>query len=286
MSKELWRDYWQLMRFDKPVGIALLWYPVSWALWLGAQGTPPIQLLIIFFIGTVVMRAAGCVINDIADRDFDRFVERTTTRPLTSGRLSLYQAILCLTVLLVFALILLCLLPYACIPWAMLAVVITGIYPFCKRFFATPQLILGIAFSMAIPMVYAALGQPIMPTGVLLVMLNIAWVVAYDTEYAMVDRADDLKIGIQSTAVFFASRDRLMIMCLMFITQGIWLIVALLYHMNLFFYTFLILSTINLFYQFYLIKDRTPTLCFQAFLQNTVYGLLLWLGLILHYFFK
>ncbi len=284
MSKKLWRNYWQLMRFDKPVGIALLWYPVAWALWLGAKGTPPIRILIIFFIGTVVMRAAGCVINDIADRDFDKFVERTTSRPLTSGRLNLYQAILCLIVLLFFALILLCLLPRECIPWALLAVVITGIYPFCKRFFATPQLILGLAFSMAIPMVYAALQQPIMPVGVLLIILNISWVVAYDTEYAMVDRADDLKIGIQSTAIFFASRDRLMIMGLLSITQGLWLVIALLNHMNLYFYTFLILSTANLFYQFYLIKDRSPTLCFQAFLQNTIYGLLLWLGLILRFF--
>lgn len=276
----MWRSYWQLMRFDKPIGIALLWYPVAWALWLGAAGRPSVSLLMIFFLGTVVMRAAGCVINDIADRNIDKHIKRTEQRPLTSGRLRTHQAIVCLFVLLCMAFGLLCTLPWSCFPWAFLAMAITLLYPYCKRFFATPQLVLGLAFSTAIPMVYAAMEQPMGANGWILLLLNIVWVIAYDTEYAMVDRADDLKIGVQSTAVFFASWDRLVIGGLLMIAQSLWIIIALKNQFSGMFYVFFIAATCNIFYQYYLIMNRNESNCFQAFLQNAVYGMLLWLGLI------
>lgn len=283
MSNWKSRYYWQLMRFDKPIGIALLWYPVAWALWLSTKGQVPLSLLLVFFAGTVVMRAAGCVVNDIADRDIDKHVQRTKDRPLTSGRLRVKQALICLFGLLGIALGLLWFLPAACLPWAVFALITTIFYPLCKRFFATPQLILGIAFSLAIPMVYAAVSQGLYPIGLLLLVLNLLWVFFYDTQYAMVDRRDDTHLGVFSSALFLGHWD-FMVLCILFLTiQLLWLGIAYESGLSLVFYLFWMAANVNLCYQLYLIKDRYPPLCFRAFLQNAVYGLLMWLALIFSY---
>ncbi|TAL61908.1 MAG: 4-hydroxybenzoate octaprenyltransferase, partial [Legionella sp.] len=155
-----WNAYWRLMRFDKPVGTLLLWFPTAWALWFANKGMPSLRLLFLFFMGTVFMRAAGCVMNDIADRNVDKHVMRTQNRPLTSGEIHLFEAIAVLFCLLCAALMVLMLLPSQCFFWAILALAITFVYPFCKRFINAPQMVLGLAFSMGIPMAYVASGVP------------------------------------------------------------------------------------------------------------------------------
>ncbi|MCC5791046.1 MAG: 4-hydroxybenzoate octaprenyltransferase [Legionellaceae bacterium] len=283
MFARKWARYWQLMRFDKPIGILLLWYPVAWALWLAAEGHPPLDLLFIFLLGTIVMRAAGCVINDIADRHIDRRVQRTRNRPLTTGELGVLQALFCFVFLLVLALLLLLTLPPACIKWAVAAVGITILYPFSKRFLSAPQLILGLAFSMAIPMVYTALSVPLSWNTWTLVLINLTWVVAYDTEYAMVDRQDDRHIGVRSTAILFGKADRAVIALLFFSGQMMWLVLAFWNAFSLFFYGFWVLANFVLVWQLILIYHRQPEDCFRAFLWNGWYGLSMWLALLVHY---
>lgn len=273
--------YLRLMRFNKPAGIMLLWAPTAWALWLGAEGTPPLTLLFYFLSGTVIMRAAGCVMNDIADRHIDLHVQRTRERPLTSGQLTLNQAVGCLLVLLCLAFMILLQLPYACFYYALLALGLTGVYPFCKRVIACPQLVLGLAFSMGIPMAFAALHRP--PDGImaLLFLINFAWIVAYDTQYAMVDRKDDLRIGVKSTAILFAQWDTWIIAMLQVFLQCLWLSLAMVSAMPAAFYGCWLIGAGLLWYQQWLIADRQEAACFQAFQVNSLYGLVLWLGLIL-----
>ena len=195
----------RLMRFDKPVGTLLLWFPVAWALWISSHGHPKPFLVWYFFLGTVVMRAAGCVMNDLADRHIDKHVKRTQFRPITAGDIGFFEAILLLVALLLLAFWVLIHLPISCFFIAILALLTTLAYPFGKRFLQAPQLILSIAFSIAIPMVYVAQAHRLDAGFVWLFALNVAWVVAYDTMYAMADKADDLTIGIHSTAIFLVS---------------------------------------------------------------------------------
>ncbi|MDP3704637.1 MAG: 4-hydroxybenzoate octaprenyltransferase [Legionellaceae bacterium] len=273
--------YYRLMRFHKPTGMVLLWVPTAWALWLANQGMPAWSLLIYFLLGTVCMRAAGCVINDIADRHIDIHVERTHLRPLTAGELGLVEALILLIVLLFIALIIVAQLPVLCFYEALFALLATLIYPFCKRFFQAPQLVLGITFSMGIPMAYAASGvSPNVVMG-LLFFLNCAWIVAYDTMYAMVDRDDDLQIGVKSTAVLFASYDRVIIAMLQVLLHGTWLMLGLMLHASVWFYVFWLVALCLIGYQQQLIGLRTHADYFRAFLTNGWYGVIMWVGLIL-----
>ncbi|KTD17077.1 4-hydroxybenzoate octaprenyltransferase [Legionella jordanis] len=275
-----WRAYLSLMRFDKPIGILLLWWPTAWALWLANAGQPSKTLVGLFFLGTTLMRAAGCVMNDIADRNIDRHVQRTKNRPLTSGQLSLQEALAILFVLLLGSLVVLTQLPKECFYYALIAVFITILYPFCKRFLQSPQLVLSIAFSMGIPMVYAASNQSLDKTMWLLMLINALWIIAYDTEYAMVDREDDLKIGVKSTAILFASYDRLVIGLLQVLFHLLWLPLALDLASG-FFWCCWLLASFNLLLQQKLLANRKSQDCFKAFLSNNYYGLLMWSGIVL-----
>lgn len=267
------------MRFHRPAGIALLWLPTAWALWIANHGAPKISLIIYFLLGTIFMRAAGCVVNDIADRHIDKHVSRTQTRPLTTGEISLTNALINLFLLFIAALWVLIQLPVTCFYYAIPALLLTVFYPFCKRFFQAPQLILGLAFSMGIPMAYAAsLASPDISMLVLF-LLNFAWIVAYDTMYAMADRADDVLIGVKSTAILFAQHDCFITMLLQIFFHSLWLILALTKHYSLWFYGVWIIAAGVLVYQQQLLRNRNPSDCLRAFSFSSLYGLLMWLAL-------
>ncbi|WP_298624210.1 4-hydroxybenzoate octaprenyltransferase [uncultured Legionella sp.] len=273
-----WGAYWRLTRLNKPVGILLLWYPTAWALWIANQGMPSLKLLFLFFIGTVLMRSAGCVINDIADRKIDKHVARTKLRPLTSNEICLTEACIILGVLLFCSLMVLINLPWACFYPALISVFITFLYPYCKRFINAPQVVLGLAFSMGIPMAYIASSVPLNGDSILLFILNFAWIVAYDTMYAMTDKADDLLIGVKSTAIYFASYDKFIIGFLLLSMHALWLFWAVVNELHFGFYLLWVLASGVLFYQQRLIANRVPQECFKAFLVSTYYGALMWLA--------
>ena len=275
-----WNAYWRLMRFDKPVGILLLWFPTAWALWLANKGTPPLKLLILFLSGTVLMRAAGCVMNDIADRNIDKHVARTQSRPLTAGEVGLSEAFCLLGSILFVALLILLVLPWDCFYLGCIALFISFLYPFCKRFLSAPQLILGLAFSMGIPMAYVASHVPLNSECGLLFLINFAWIVAYDTMYAMTDKADDLRIGVNSTAIYFGQYDRVIIGVLQCIFHGLWLYWALKNHVNELFYLFWLFATLILLCQQKMIQKRVPEYCFRAFIYSVYYGALMWVSVV------
>jgi 4-hydroxybenzoate polyprenyltransferase len=275
-----WDAYWRLMRFNKPVGILLLWWPTAWALWLANNGLPNLQVLCLFLLGTIIMRAAGCVTNDIADRHIDRHVDRTKLRPLTSGEVSLTEAFLLLFLLLVVALVIVIQLPKECFYLSLIALVITFLYPLCKRFIQAPQLVLGLAFSMGIPMAYSASGAPLDGQFWGLFLINFIWIVAYDTMYAMTDKVDDLKIGVKSTAIYFGSYDRLMISMLLLIMHCLWLSLAMFYEYSVSFYVFWLIGAGILGYQSMLVYTRQPQECFKAFMMSVYYGMVMWVGLL------
>jgi 4-hydroxybenzoate polyprenyltransferase len=267
------------MRFHKPTGILLLWLPTAWALWIANKGSPPFSLLLLFFLGTVVMRAAGCIINDIADRQIDGHVKRTQRRPLVTGEVSLVAALGLLLALLACALIILIQLPRVCFYYALVAIFITVLYPFCKRFIKGPQLVLGLAFSMGIPMVFAASHQLFPKTMVYLLLINFLWIIAYDTQYAMVDRDDDLRIGVQSTAILFANYDRLIIGILQILFHVLWIPLAFELDRSLLYFAGWFIAALILIGQQRLIARRERNGCMQAFASNSWYGLVMWLAI-------
>lgn len=274
--------YLRLMRLDKPIGILLLWFPAAFALWVANHGMPSWDLVFYFLLGTVVMRSAGCVVNDLADRHVDKHVHRTAQRPLTTGEVGLPGAMIFLGLLLFLAFIIVIQLPIECFYYALIGLFVTVLYPFCKRFIQAPQLVLSVAFSVSIPMAYTASGVGLNSDTWLLLALNVLWVVAYDTMYAMVDREDDLKLGVKSTAVLFGAYDRLIIGGLHVILHILWLPIA--YHqpdLNPFFYLGWVAGALVLIYQQYLIISRDPKLCFDAFQWSAVYGFVMWLTVFL-----
>ena len=268
--------YYRLMRLDKPVGTLLLLAPTAWALWLANVGMPSFRLMIYFLLGTLLMRSAGCIVNDIADRSYDKHVQRTKMRPLTTGEVGLFEAIILICILLSGALLIVIQLPILCFFYAILSLGITGFYPLCKRFLNAPQLVLGVAFSMGIPMAYAASEQPFNTTAALLFLLNFAWIISYDTMYAMADKEDDLRIGIKSTAIYFGSYDRFIILLLQLFFHGIWLFLAYQLQFSALFYACWMVGLLILAYQQKLLHDRNAIACFKAFSTNIGYGLLMW----------
>lgn len=280
MPRAKWSAYWQLMRFDKPIGTALLWYPVAWSLWLASKAWPLLYYLVLFFLGTVIMRAAGCVINDIADRQLDAHVARTEQRPLATGQLTLQNALVCFFVLILLALLILIQLPPACFLIALLAVLLTAVYPFTKRWFDMPQLVLGLAFTSSIPMVFVAVNGQITVVTILLIVLNICWVIAYDTAYAMVDRNDDLLMQMHSSAILFGRSDRFAIATLQLITHSLWIPIAYISQLHTQFFIFWLLAGGLFIYQQKLIRERKRQDCFTAFINNHWYGLVMWLAII------
>lgn len=274
-------NYAYLMRLDKPIGSLLLLYPTLWALWLSSLGKPPISLVVIFSIGVILMRSAGCVINDLADRDIDGHVNRTQNRPLVTKVVSVNEAIALFVSLMSLSALLLVFLNALSFFLAFLGGLIATIYPFCKRFFKVPQLVLGFAFSWGCPMAFAASLDALPIECWILMGLSFCWIVAYDTMYAMADKDDDLKIGIYSSAIYFQRADRLVIKCLHLLMAALWLLLAYRMAFTVGFYLAYAGGLVNCLYQHHLIKDREPDLCFKAFLNNQWYGLLMSLAVLL-----
>ena len=277
--------YSKLMRFDKPIGIFLLLWPTLWPLWLVNKGVPELKMFLIFVLGVVVMRSAGCVINDIVDKDIDPSVERTKARPLASQSVSMGEAYLLLLVLLSIALTLVLQLNLSSFFWALGGLLVTVIYPFCKRFFSAPQLILGFAFSWSIPMVYVANNLALNAEAYLLWLSVGLWIVTYDTFYALVDKEDDLKIGINSTAILFGERVGFITVLLQLSVVLLWVLVGLLYELSFIYFSSLIFAACFFVRQQLLIRSRIPGQCLKAFLENNYVGLVVFLGVFLDLLF-
>jgi 4-hydroxybenzoate polyprenyltransferase len=278
-----WQAYCHLMRIDKPIGTLLLLWPTLWALWLAGGGVPSPSVLLVFVLGVFLMRAAGCVVNDYADRAFDGHVKRTAGRPMPSGRVSEKEAkILFVSLVLVsFALVLT--LNAMTIWLSLAALALAWVYPFMKRVTNLPQVVLGAAFGWSIPMAYAAVSESLPLSCWLLFLANICWTVAYDTLYAMVDRDDDLKIGIKSTAVLFGRHDKLIVGLLQFATLLLMLWVGYLVQLGGAFYWSLLLAGALFIHQQKQVAGRERDACFRAFLNNNYVGLVLFIGIALSY---
>ncbi|PKO33818.1 MAG: 4-hydroxybenzoate octaprenyltransferase [Betaproteobacteria bacterium HGW-Betaproteobacteria-7] len=276
--------YEKLMRLDKPIGILLLLWPTLWALWLSANGRPEWAVLVVFMLGTVLMRSAGCVINDYADRDFDRHVERTRERPLTAGRVSTKEALTLFVALCLLAFALVLALGRPLVIWLSLpALFLAASYPFTKRFFAIPQAYLGIAFGFGIPMAYAAHLGSVPAEAWWLLLANVFWAVAYDTEYAMVDREDDLKIGIKTSAITFGRFDVAAVMLCYAATLMLLAWVGSRYALGWPFYIGLAVAAVIMGVHYTWIRDRQRMPCFKAFLHNNWVGVAIFAGIVVDY---
>ena len=276
-------QYAYLMRLHKPIGILLLLWPTLWALWIASEGSPDPLVLGVFVAGVVLMRSAGCVINDYADRNIDPLIPRTKDRPIATGKVTPREALVLFVMLCVTAFMLVLLMNPFTIMLSLVAVLLAGVYPFTKRITQLPQFVLGTAFGWAVPMAFAAQTATLPPVTWTLFAATVLWAVVYDTMYAMVDREDDLKIGVKSTAILFGEKDRIIIAVLQAIviallwfagqqmSLGIW------YKLGLF-------AASGLFvYQQLLIKHKQPSKCFQGFLNNNWFGMVVFIGIALDY---
>ncbi len=278
-------DYVRLMRLDRPIGIWLLLWPTLWALWIGGRGKPSALVFIIFVAGTVLMRSAGCTINDYADRSFDPHVARTRDRPLAAGRISTLEALLLFGLLSLSALLLALQLNRFTLLLAVGGAFLAVSYPFIKRFLSVPQLYLGVTFGWGIPMAFAAQLERVPRVAWLLLVANVLWVTVYDTMYAMVDRADDVKIGVRSTAILFGDSDRHIIAVLQVMTLLSLYLVGGMIHMGYWYYSGLAAGGLFFLYQLWLIRAREPENCFRAFLNNNYFGMAVFIGILLQYQF-
>lgn len=274
-----------LMRWDRPIGILLLLWPTYWSLWLAAKGIPTTQNLIIFTLGCVLMRSAGCVINDYADRKIDGKVKRTQQRPLATGAISPEEALLLFVILCLFAFALVLNTNTLTLQLSVGGVLLAAIYPFTKRVTHMPQVVLGAAFAWSIPMAFAAQTDELKTPIWLLYLAVVLWAVIYDTFYAMVDRDDDLKIGVKSTAILFGDADRAITALL----QGLFILTMILagrkFELSGYYYGSLCAAALLFAYQQWLIKDRQREKCFQAFLNNNYVGLVIFIGIAADYYF-
>ncbi|MGV8990294.1 MAG: 4-hydroxybenzoate octaprenyltransferase [Thiobacillus sp.] len=275
--------YEKLMRLDKPVGILLLLWPTLWGQWLASNGHPNWMILWIFIMGVVLMRSAGCVINDYADRNIDPLVARTRNRPLAAGKVSTKEALLLAAGLSLLAFLLILPLNTLVLGLSVIALFLAASYPFTKRFFAIPQAYLGIAFGFGIPMSYAALLGEVPIEAWFLLAANTFWAIAYDTQYAMVDREDDLKIGIKTSAITFGRFDLVAIAVCYGLTLALLAWVGFQRNMGIAFYGGLITAAAIAVYHMSLIRSRDPKLCFRAFLHNTWFGGAIFVGIALNY---
>ena len=269
----------RLMRFDRPIGIALLLWPTWWGLWLAAGGVPSVRNLLIFTLGVVVMRAAGCVINDYADRDIDPQVERTRGRPIAAGEIRPGHALLLFFALLALALLLVLMTNRLTVLMAVAGALLAGSYPFFKRFTHFPQLALGTAFAWAIPMAFAAEAGEIPALAWWVFSANLIWTVIYDTQYAMADREDDLKAGVKSTAIAFGRFDLPVLAMLMGLMTALLVIIGMRYLPHPAWFTAVALTLLHFQYQLWQIRSRDPQACFRAFLSNHWVGLFLFAGI-------
>lgn len=283
----IWRKrldaYWRLLRGDRPVGTLLLLWPTWWALWLAAEGLPSWKLLFIFSAGVWLTRSAGCVINDYADRDFDGRVQRTRDRPLATGAVSSLEAIALFVGLCFLSFILVLFTNWLTIKLAFAGLALAISYPFMKRYTHLPQVVLGAAFGWAIPMAFAAQSGEVPLATWLVFTAALLWTVCYDTFYAMVDREDDLKIGVKSTAVLFGELDRVMTGSLQVLTLLTLLLVGKRFELSWVYYVSVAVAAGLFAYQQYLIRDRERNACFAAFLNNNWVGIVIFIGIVGHY---
>ena len=276
-------QYSRLMRLDRPIGIFLLMWPMLWALWIASEGSPNPLVLLVFASGVVLMRSAGCGINDSADRNYDPHVERTRDRPIAAGRVSPGEALTLFAVLCLTAFGLVLLMNQLTIMLSFVGVVLAALYPFMKRFTHLPQVFLGAAFGWAVPMVFAAQTGGVPKVAWLLFVATVLWATAYDTMYGMVDREDDLKIGVKSTAILFGEADRAIIATIQLLLLAALLMVGQTVSLGGYYYFGLLLASRLALYQQYLIRERQPKACLQAFLNNNWFGAAVFTGLVLDY---
>lgn len=277
------QPYWQLTRMNRPIGILLLLWPTLTALWIAAGGLPDIKIVLIFIAGVVLMRAAGCAINDYADRHIDGQVWRTENRPLATGALTARQAVLTFVTLALVAFILVLQLNSFTIALSLIAVLLAAIYPFMKRFTYLPQLVLGMAFGWAIPMAFAAQTNALPAIVWWLFVANIVWTTMYDTFYAMADREDDLQAGVKSTAILFGKNDLLIQALLQLGFLLIMILIGLQLQLSMVFYFGLLIAGMLFMYQLRLSKHRERKACLQAFLNNNWVGAVVFFSIVLHY---
>ncbi len=283
MSAVKAKAYWQLMRMNRPIGSLLLMWPTIWALILSAQGLPDAKVLIVFVAGVFMMRSAGCVINDFADRKVDGHVKRTAERPLPSGAVTAKEAVVLFLVLSIASFLLVLTMNPLTIKLSFAGIVLAFIYPFMKRFTHLPQLFLGLAFSWSIPMAWAAQANDLPVVVWFVFVINVLWTIAYDTQYAMVDRDDDLQIGIKSTAILFGRYDKMIIGVLQLITIAMLIALGYYYQLSTSYYWGLLVAGGLFVYQQHLIRHRERQPCFQAFLNNNYVGMVIAIGLLVSY---
>jgi 4-hydroxybenzoate polyprenyltransferase len=275
--------YERLMRLDKPIGILLLLWPTLWALCIAGNGHPPWQTVLIFVMGTILMRSAGCVMNDVADRNYDGLVERTQLRPLATREVTVKEAVILALILSLTAFVFVLFLNRLTILLSFAALFLAATYPLTKRFLAIPQAYLGIAFGFGIPMAFAAVTGHIPVESWLMLLANVFWAIAYDTEYAMVDRDDDLKIGIRSSAIFFGRFEITAIMLCYALTLAILLYIGMRLNLAWPYHLGLALAALIAMYHYFLIRGRERKACFRAFLHNNWLGATIFAGLLAGY---
>jgi len=273
--------YFRLMRLDKPIGIYLLLWPALWALFLAADGWPRLDLIIIFVLGVTIMRSAGCVINDYADRKIDKLIERTQHRPITSGEITAKSALILFFILMLIAFGLVLMTNSLTIQLAFIAAGLAILYPFTKRWTHLPQFVLGLAFAMSVPMAFAATNGSVSDGAWWVFVATVIWTVIYDTMYAMADREEDLKIGVRSTAVLFAKFDKLLIGMLQICLFLLLLKISEIFNLAIYYDISLILTAFLMIFHQKMIKNREKTACFQAFLHNNFIGMVIFIGIAL-----
>jgi 4-hydroxybenzoate polyprenyltransferase len=274
---------WRLMRFDRPIGILLLLWPTLWALWVAGDGAPSLRNVLIFCTGVVLMRAAGCIMNDVADRKYDPHVERTRLRPLAAGELTVRQALITFAVLMLLAFGLVLLTNALTIKLAFAGAALAASYPFFKRWTHFPQVVLGLAFGWGIPMAFAAENGQIATVAWLILLINVIWSVIYDTLYAMVDRDDDISVGLKSTAILFGDYDLLILRILKVLMVVLLLLLGLVLQLSWPWYVGVFVASILFVMQQVWVTERQREACFKAFLSNNWVGLVIFLGLLAAY---
>ena len=278
--------YIRLTRLNRPIGILLLLWPTLWGMWIAGNGRPAWHIVLIFALGTALMRSAGCVINDYADREFDKFVQRTRDRPVTSGRIAPGEALWLAAALALASFLLILPLNDLTLLLSVPAVLLAASYPYTKRFFAIPQAYLGIAFGFGIPMAFAAQTGGVPPLAWLLLLANVFWAIAYDTEYAMVDRDDDVRLGIHSSALLFGKYDVVAVMTCYGITLALLVRAGQMAGLGWMYLAGLAVAACIAMYHYSLIKDRSREACFAAFLHNNWFGAAVFAGVMMDYLFR
>ena len=278
-----WNAFWRLMRFDRPIGILLLLWPTLWALWVAGEGSPSVKNILIFCTGVVLMRAAGCIMNDVADRHFDPHVERTRLRPLASGELTVRQALIAFFMLMLLAFGLVLMTNATTVKLAFAGAVLASTYPFFKRWTHFPQVVLGVAFGWGIPMAFAAETGQVASVAWLILLINVTWSVIYDTLYAMVDRDDDISIGLKSTAIFFGRSDLLILRILKLLMIALLIQLGLSLQFSWPWFAGVLVAAGLFIWQQYQVRNRDRDACFKAFLNNNWVGVAIWVGLMASY---